>query len=130
MIWSINHQPDLKLYISENELIDLETEWFLSWKVWNHVNASISEVLLCFDKWINEWTFTLQWNILFPIIGRNINNELKINWWFWWERFQWSSRKISIINFTRLQAMTLLNIDSDTIMWFEWGLESLIQKLS
>ena len=59
MIWSISKQPDIKLYVSQDEICTKEWTLEIKWVVFDHIKSTTRKVTLLF--WDHTSPFLEQW---------------------------------------------------------------------
>jgi hypothetical protein len=119
MIWSITPQPDLKLYITEQDLKLLISTRELVGKVFRSSDKTISTVVLKVDTTLANSTATIAWDLTKPTISESLLKEVILNWYIWWVRFTAARPKIIIAVIERLDSLLRINPDmSDQLKWW------------
>ncbi len=121
MIWSISKQPDIKFYLSEEELDIKDSNFEISWLVFDHIRSTTIKVVLIFwnntSPYLETWeTYEETWSKVY-IPKSEI--ELLKKFGRTSARFDWRMSKYYILLQDHLQ--------SEDLFWFEY-LKNLLSK--
>ena len=114
MIGSISKQPDIKLYLSEEELDKKGTNFEINWIVFDHIRSTTRKVVLIFwnntSPFLEPWkTYEETWSKVYipkseiELLKRDGRTSA---------RFDWRMSKYYILLQDRLQ--------SEDLFWFEY----------